>query len=342
MNSVHLSGHPAAAGATGGPRRTAIRVAALGVLAALLLAFPLVAASAGLDYYIGVLRRIVVFALLATSLNLVLGYGGLVALGHAGFVGVGAYTVVILADHGVTPVATVWPTAMLAGALAALLIGAISLRTRGVYFIMITLAFAQMLYFVFASLRNYGGDDGYSLAARLGLWPGAAELDESKLYWLVLVSCGLLFWLFCRVTASRFGHALGGIRDNEGRMHALGYPVYRIRLLAFTLAGALAGLCGAMLAANNNFVSPAMMHWTQSATLMVMLIVGGVGRIWGGVLGAVVWMALEEWLKQQTEYWHMPLGVMLILIALFLPRGLAGLRWPARARGTGDTKEVTP
>lgn len=318
--------------------RAPARMMVIAVLAALLLAFPLLAAATGLDYYIGVLRRMVIFALLVTSLNLVLGYGGLVALGHAGFVGVGAYTVVILAERGVTSALAVWPLALLAGALAALLIGAISLRTRGVYFIMITLAFAQMLYFVFASLRNYGGDDGYSLAARPGLWPGAESLDDSGLYWLVLLLCGVLFWLFCRITASRFGHALGGIRDNEGRMHALGYPVYRIRLLAFTLAGALAGLGGAMLAANNNFVSPSMMHWTQSATLMVMLIVGGVGRIWGGVLGALVWLALEEWLKQQTEYWHLPLGLLLIVIALYLPRGLAALRWSLQRRTTLEGK----
>jgi branched-chain amino acid transport system permease protein len=325
MKPTTLSGAPA-------------RILLIVLLAALLLAFPLLAAATGLDYYIGVLRRIVIFALLATSLNLVLGYGGLVALGHAGFVGVGAYTVVILAERGVTSAALVWPLALAAGALAALLVGAISLRTRGVYFIMITLAFAQMLYFVFASLRNYGGDDGYALASRPEPWPGAQPLDDSGLYWLVLLLCGLLFWLFCRITASRFGHALSGIRDNEGRMHALGYPVYRIRLLAFTLAGALAGLGGAMLAANNNFVSPSMMHWTQSATLMVMLIVGGVGRIWGGVLGALVWLALEEWLKQQTEYWHLPLGLLLILIALYLPRGLAALRWPARRHATQEGK----
>ncbi|MFC5459297.1 branched-chain amino acid ABC transporter permease [Massilia niabensis] len=302
------------------------------LLAALLVAFPLVADSFGLDYYVGVVRRIVIFALLVTSLNLVLGYGGLVALGHAGFVGVGAYTVVVLDSIGITSVATAWPAAIVAGAMAALAIGTISLRTRGVYFIMITLAFAQMLYYVFASLRNYGGDDGYTLSARPSMLGGGESLEENGLYWLVLTLCALAFWLFSRITVSRFGHALGGTRDNEKRMHALGYPVYRLRLLAFTLAGALAGLGGAMLAANNSFVSPSMMHWTQSATLIVMLIIGGVGRIWGGVLGAVVWLVLEEWLKLQTEYWHMPLGLLLIVIALFLPRGLAALRWPNPGR----------
>ena len=333
MNQINPSTQmQCAPGAMHGAPPAWLPAVGLAVLAALLLAFPLLATSAGLEYYIGVLRRIVIFALLATSLNLILGYGGLVALGHAGFVGVGGYMVVILAENGITSLATVWPLALTAGALAALVIGAISLRTRGVYFIMITLAFAQMLYFVCAALRNYGGEDGYSLAVPAALWNGAEPLDDSSLYWLVLVSCSLLFWLFSRVTVSRFGYVLCGIRDNEKRMHALGYPVYRVRLLAFTLAGALAGLGGAMLAANNNFVSPSMMHWTQSATLMVMLIIGGVGRTWGGVLGALVWLALEEWLKQQTEYWHLPLGVMLILIALYLPRGLAALRMPARGR----------
>ena len=304
-------------------------------LALVLLAFPWLAGVFGVEYYTGVLRRILVFALLATSLNLILGYGGLVALGQAGFVGVGAYTVVILSERGATSVLVLWPAALVAGALMAAVIGAISLRTRGVYFIMITLAFAQMLYFVFASLRPYGGDDGFSLNERPGLWSGAEALGENGLYWLVLVLCGLLFWLFTRITASRFGYALSGIRDNEKRMHALGYPVYRIRLLAFILAGGMAGLCGAMLAANNNFVSPSMMHWTQSATLIVMVIVGGIGLRWGGVIGAVVWLALEEFLKQQTEYWHLPLGLLLILIALYFPRGMAGLRWRGRAAMKG-------
>jgi branched-chain amino acid transport system permease protein len=301
---------------------------ALLAFALLMLTFPLLAASVGAEYYTGVLRRIVVFALLATSLNLILGYGGLVALGQAGFVGVGAYTVVILAERGITSVVAVWPAALLVSGLMSALIGAIALRTRGVYFIMITLAFAQMLYFVFASLRNYGGDDGYSLAERPGLWTGSAPLSDNGLYWLVLILSTLLFCLFTRITVSRFGCALCGIRDNEKRMHALGYPVYRLRLLAFTLSGAMSGLGGAMLAANNSFVSPSMMHWTQSATLMVIVIIGGIGHRWGGVLGAIIWLILEEWLKQLTQYWHLPLGLMLIGVALYFPQGLTALRWP--------------
>lgn len=311
------------------------------ILSMLMLSLPWLATATGMEYYISVVRRILIFALLATSLNLVLGYGGMVALGQAGFVGVGAYTVVILSHAGYDSILVGWPAAILTSGLTAALIGSVSLRTRGVYFIMITLAFAQMLYYGFASLRTYGGDDGYTLTSKAKIWEGLA-LDENQLYWLVLVLVGLLFWLFTRITGARFGHALTGIRDNEKRMNALGYPVRKMQLLAFTIAGAASGLGGAMLAANNGFVSPSMMHWTQSATLMVIVIIGGIGRRWGGVLGATVWLGLEETLKLQTEYWHLPLGLLLILTALYLPRGFAGLQGfrLVHTKGTKATKDT--
>jgi branched-chain amino acid transport system permease protein len=290
-----------------------------------LFAFPLIAPQLGLDYYIGFVRRLLIFGLIATSLNFILGYGGLVALGHAGFVGVGAYCAAALADAGVASLWLSWGAAMLSSASMAAAIGAISLRTRGVYFIMITLAFAQMLYYVAVSLSAYGGEDGFSLPGRPVLWSGGAPLDESSLYWLVLCFATLAFLAFAHLGRSRFGHALAGMRDNEQRMHALGYPVFRLRLTAFVLAGAVAGLGGAMLAASNNFVSPSMMHWTQSATLLVMVVLGGMGTRWGGVVGAVIWLSLEELLKPLTDYWHLPLGLLLLGIALYMPKGLASL-----------------
>lgn len=296
----------------------------LAILLALAL-FPPVAAALGLDFYIGFVRRVLVVALAAASLNFIMGFGGMVALGHAGFMGVGAYAVVLLSDAGFTSAWVMWPAAALLAAFAALVIGSISLRTKGVYFIMITLAFAQMLYFVFVSLRSYGGDDGYTLMARPALGMGLDMADEATLYWVVLAIVAALLWWLDRAAGSRFGTALVGIRDNEIRMRALGYPVYLLQLTAFVVAGAIAGLAGALLATGNSFVSPSMMHWTQSATLIVMVIIGGLGRRWGGPVGAAVWLALEEALKLHTSHWHMPLGLLLIATALYAPKGLAAL-----------------
>jgi branched-chain amino acid transport system permease protein len=295
------------------------RYIGLGLIFLLLAVFPLVAPLFGLEFYIGFVRRVLVVALAAASLNFILGFGGMVALGHAGFIGMGAYTVVALSDAGVISAWIMWPLAAIVAGLVAALIGTVALRTRGVYFIMTTLAFAQMLYFVVVSLRRYGGDDGYTLL------PGLDLGNESNFYWVVLVIVALALWWLHRATQSRFGHALMGIRDNETRMRALGYPVFRLQLVAFAIAGAIAGLAGALLAGGNGFVSPATMHWTQSATLLVMVVIGGLGRSWGGPVGAVVWLVLEEVLKQHTEHWHMPLGLLLIAVALWAPKGLAAL-----------------
>jgi len=295
-------------------------------LVALLAVFPLVAPLAGLDFYVGFVRRAMVFAMAAASLNFILGFGGMAALGQAGFLGVGAYALVALADAGVQSAWLLWPAGLLAGGVAAALIGLIVLRTRGVYLIMSTLAFAQMLYFVAVSLRAYGGDDGYNLLERPTFGLGLESADEKTFYWAVLALLAGVMALLNRATRSRFGHALMGIRDNETRMRAMGYPVMRLMLAAFTLAGAVAGLAGALLVSHNAFVSPSAMHWTQSATLLVMVVIGGVGLRWGGPIGAAVWIALEEILKQVTEYWHLPLGLLLIAIVFVAPRGLAGIR----------------
>lgn len=294
-----------------------------GVLLALAV-FPLLAPLLEMEYYVGFVRRALIVMIAATSLNFIAGVGGMVALGHAGFIGVGAYGVVALVDAGVGSAWLAWGGGMLAAALAAAVIGVVSLRTREVYFLMITLAFAQMLYYLAVSLRTYGGDDGYGLYVPLSLGAGVDALAHG-FYWVVLALAALVFAFGSRLAVSRFGHALKGIRDNETRMVALGYPVFRIKLVAFVGAGAVAGLAGAMLASHNAYVSPSLMHWTESATLLVMVVLGGLGRRWGAPLGVALWLVLTEVLKLYTDYWHWPMGVLLLLVVFLAPRGLAGL-----------------
>jgi len=295
------------------------------LLAALLL-LPTLALALGQDFYIGVASRILIFALAATSLNLILGFGGMVSFGHAAFVGVGAYAVGILMQHGVASAWLAWPLAFVAAGLFALLIGAISLRTQGVYFIMITLAFAQMLYYLMVSLKTYGGDDGLTLPGRSSTGVGLDLSQDSTFYYVVLGLAVAVFLGLQRLLNSQFGHALQAIRENEPRMAAIGFSVYRFKLLAFTLAGALAGLAGALLANQGGFVGPSMMQWSQSGLLMVMVILGGVGHLYGGFVGAVVFLVLEEAMSTYTIHWQLGLGAALLAVVLLAPNGLLSLR----------------
>jgi branched-chain amino acid transport system permease protein len=292
-------------------------------LFALLLALPLITPLIGGDFYLGLAARILIFALAATSLNLILGFGGLVSFGHAAFVGVGAYTAGVLLQSGITSAWVLWPAAMLVSALFAALIGAISLRTRGVYFIMITLAFAQMLYYLALSTKAYGGDDG--LSARAFTLGGGLELADERTFYYATLFWTLAFVLMWRLLNARFGHALQALRENETRMEAVGFAVYGYKLTAFVIAGALAGLAGALLASLGSFVSPSMMQWSQSGLLMVMVILGGVGHLWGGVIGAVVFLLLEEVLSHYTIYWQFALGAALLAVVLAAPNGLMSL-----------------
>ena len=293
-----------------------------------LLALPPLAQALGGEFYISLATRILVFALAATSLNLVLGFGGMVSFGHAAFLGLGAYAAALVMQAGVTAAWIAWPVAMAVAALAALAIGAICLRTQGVYFLMITLAFAQMLYFLMVSLKSLGGDDGMNLAGRPrlpGLGAFADLADDSRFYYVVLAVC-VLGWLgVWRLVNSRLGHALQAMKENPARMAAIGFPVRRYQLAAFVIAAALAGLAGALLAAQGNFVSPALMQWHQSGVLMMMVILGGVGRLWGPVVGTVVFMLLEEILGHYTMHWQFFLGAILLAVVLLAPRGLAAL-----------------
>ena len=287
----------------------------------LLVALPVMANAVGESFYIALASRILIFALAATSLNFILGFGGMVSFGHAAFVGIGAYTVAILTQMGVTDAWVLWLAAMLVSALLALLIGAISLRTQGVYFIMITLAFAQMIYYLTVSIKTYGGDDGLSLAARSHI--AFIDInDDTSFYYVVLAVCVASLCAVTHALNARFGHVLQAIRENEVRMQALGYAVYRYKLCAFVMAGALAGLAGALLANQSGFVSPALMQWNQSGLLMMMVILGGVGHLYGGVWGAVVFLLLEETLSHFTIHWQLGLGALLLLVVLLAPNGL--------------------
>jgi branched-chain amino acid transport system permease protein len=292
---------------------------------ALLLVFPLAAKHWDQVFYVSFATRIMIFALAATSLNLILGYGGMVSFGHAAFVGAGAYIVGILMAQGVTSAWISWPLAVLVAALLGLVIGAISLRTRGVYFIMITLAFAQMMYYVFVSLRAYGGEDGLNLAARSRLGFGLNLGDDVTFYYLALAILAAALYLLRRLLNARFGQVIQAIRENETRMEAVGFPTYRYKLICFVIAGGVARLAEALIANQNSFVSPNLLQWTQSGTLMVMVILGGVGYLYGGVLGALVFLVLEEVLSGYTIHWQLGLGVVLLTIVLYARQGLAGL-----------------
>jgi branched-chain amino acid transport system permease protein len=280
------------------------------------------ASATGLEFYQGLLTKTMIFALAASSLNLILGYGGMVSFGHAAYFGLGAYTVAILTREGVASAWTIWAVAVGLSAVLALLIGAISLRTRGVYFIMITLAFAQMIYYLVVSFKQYGGEDG--LRAKRPEF-GLFELNETSLYYLTLGVLLAALYLLYRLVHSRFGRVLQAIRENESRALALGYPVFRFQLTAFVIAGALAGLAGVLMAHYTQYASPSLLAWQQSGHLMMMVILGGVGQFWGGVLGAALLFVVEEVLQDLTIHWQLGVGLMLLLVVLFFPKGLAGM-----------------
>jgi branched-chain amino acid transport system permease protein len=294
------------------------------VLAAAI-AFPLVARPLEWAVYIGFASRIMIYALAATSLNLVLGYGGMVSFGHAAFVGAGAYTVAILMAEGVASAWIAWPLAVvLAGALAAA-IGAVCLRTRGVYFIMITLAFAQMIYYVAVGMRAYGGEEGLNLATRSAVGVGLDLKDDVTFYYVVLAILAAALFALRRAMGARFGRVIEAIRENETRMEAIGFPTYRYKLVCFALGGAVAGLAGALLANQNSYVNPNLLYWPQSGSLMIMVILGGVGYLYGGLIGAVALLVLEELVSSYTIHWQLGVGAVLLAIVLFAPQGLAGL-----------------
>ena len=299
------------------------------------LILPLALQAAGVDFYLSVVSRMVVFAIAATSLNLLIGYGGMITLGHAAFFGLGAYSTGILLSEGVQSASLHLLVIVVVAGVMALLIGAISLRTRGVYFIMITLAFAQMLFYLANSVKGYGGDEGLTVKVRL-LLPGGMSLHDPTTFYYVALAllAGVLFFLH-RFTGSRFGRAVQALRDDEVRAEALGLPTFACKLLIFVVAGVVCGIAGGLSVNLQGYVSPNVLYWTQSATLMVMVILGGVGTLWGGVLGAVALLLLQEVLSAYTPYFEFWMGWVLLAVVLFARNGLAGMsaslaQWRAR------------
>jgi branched-chain amino acid transport system permease protein len=295
-----------------------------------LAAVPPVAALLNQPFYLDLVRRIMIFAIAAVSLDLILGFGGMVSFGHAAYLGIGAYAVAIPAFYGIHSGFVQWPLAVGLSGLVALLIGTVSLRTSGVYFIMITLAFAQMLYYLGISINAWGADDGMRLARRSQFAGGLDLGNATVFYYVVLGLLVLLLWLGHRLIHARFGMVIRAARSNEPRMQAVGFATFRYKLAAFVLAGAVGGLAGALLTNQTEYLTPSYMHWTRSGDIMVMVILGGMGTLFGPVLGAFVFLLLEDVLAAWTTHWQAVLGPLLVLIVLYARRGLWGLMPGAR------------
>ncbi len=289
-------------------------------------------------FIITLATKVAILALAAVGLNIALGIGGLVSFGHAAFFGIGGYAMGILASHaqnyvplmevpflieGTKSMPVIWLVAVIASALAALAIGALSLRTSGVYFIMITLAFSQMFYYFAISWPAYGGEDGLSIYVRNG-FPGLNTLVPIQFFGLCFVVLAGVLWLAGRIERSPFGLALASARQNAERVETVGLTPYRLRLVAFVISGAITGLAGALFADLNRFVSPTMFSWQMSGEIMIFVILGGVGRLFGPVAGAALFILLEHMLSGLTEFWLIYVGALLLLVVLFARGGMIG------------------
>lgn len=308
------------------------------VMMSLLILFPLWAWIADEPFMITLATKAVILALAGVGLNIALGLGGLVSLGHAAFFGIGGYAMGILASHaqsyspilespflieGTKSMPVIWLVAIVSSGLAALAIGVLSLRTTGVYFIMITLAFGQMLFFFSISWPAYGGEDGLPIYVRNG-FPGLNTLDPIQFYGICFAILAVVLLFCARLAKSPFGLALNAARQTAERVETVGISPYRLRLVAFTISGMITGLAGALFADLNRFVSPTMFSWQTSGEIMVFVILGGVARLFGPVVGAALFILLEHLLGGLSDYWHIYLGVLLLLIVLFARGGVIG------------------
>ncbi len=315
------------------------------VLLIALFTLPVLAYLNGQEFWLDVATRLVILAIAAVSLNLVLGFGGLASFGHAAFLGIGAYAVGVPVYHatygGFDAIASYsgwWHLALAVGlsALFALITGAISLRTRGVHFIMITMAFSQMMFYTLVSLQEYGADDGLSVDLRSEFQ--GLNLDEPlQLFGLCFVSLLASLLLSWTLVRSRFGKVLVAARSNEQRLKSLGVETYRYQLVAYVISGAMCGYAGALLANFTTFISPSIVEWSRSGELIFMVVFGGSAYLFGPVIGTTVFILLEYFLSRFTVYWHLPFGIILILVVLFLRGGLSGslARWFGKGKGTG-------
>lgn len=302
----------------------------------LLVAVPFIGDMTGQTSLTRLMGQILIFGIAASSLNFILGYGGMISFGHAAFFGVGGYVVGVMYHHfdqgtaflglipGTDQMLVTLPMAVVTAGLAAALMGALSLRTSGVQFIMITLAFAQMFFFLVVSLKTYGGEDGI-MVRRTNALPFLNMRDKETLYWVILGVTAVYFLGLRRLVHSSFGAIIAGIRQNERRMAALGISTYRYKLVAFVLSGMGAGLAGALMVNFLRFASPDMMHWTRSGELMIMVILGGVGTVIGPFIGAAALVALETNIAQWTEHWHLYIGLILLVVVMATKGGILGL-----------------
>jgi branched-chain amino acid transport system permease protein len=313
-------------------------------LVAMLAMVPVYATLSGNTFLMSFFTRVIILALAAVSLNLIMGFGGMVSFGHAAYLGIGGYAVGILAKEGIATGLVQWPLALVLSGLFALGVGALSLRTRGVYFIMITLAFTQVLYYVANGLDRYGGDDGLTIQRRseFGGWVDLS--NRMFFYYLCLALLLATIYAVWRLVNSRFGLVIQGARSNDRRMNAIGFPTFHYKLVCFVIAGVICGLAGVLLANHTNFISPALMHWTRSGDLIVMAVLGGMGSVVGPLFGAVAFLMLEEILpplikpvarlftivtgidaSHAHEYWQLVLGPLFLLVVLFARGGIDGL-----------------
>lgn len=315
-----MSSSPVSSAPTSSRTSTIVALALLGFLGLV----PPLAVAFQDPFLLTLFTRIVIMAMAAVSLNLILGYGGLVSFGHAAYIGIGGYTVGILAFHGVHSAWIQWPLAVLISGVAATIIGMLSLRTKGIFFIMITLALAQLVYYLGNGAFAYGGDDGLTIMKRSD-FGGLIDLNHRpSFYYLCWVLLVATIYLCHRVVNSRFGLVLQGAKSNDRRMATIGFPVHRYRLTAFVIAGMVCGLAGVLTATFTNFISPAMMHWSRSGDLIVMVVLGGMGSLFGPLFGTVAFLLLEEILSSWTEYWKIVFGPILVLVVIFARGGIDG------------------
>ena len=300
------------------------------VALSLLALLPIYVAVTGQTFYLDLASRLMILGMAAVSLNLILGNGGMISFGHAAYLGIGAYCVGIPAYYGIYDGLIQIPLAVACSALFALVTGAICLRTKGVYFIMITMAFTQMVFYGFVSMEEFGGDDGLVIDLR-SQFAGLLDIEGATgLYYFILISLLAVLFLVYRITRSRFGMVIEGARANERRMQAIGYDTYRYRLVCYVIAGSICGYAGALLGNFTHFISPEMMDWTASGELIFMVVLGGTGTLFGPVLGAAAFVLLEEWLSTITIYWQFLFGALLIAVVLFWRGGINGfVDWAA-------------
>ena len=289
-----------------------------------LVAVPPLVTAMDETFYITLISRIMIFAIAALSLDLILGFGGMISFGHAAYLGLGSYAVGILAFHEITNGWLQLFVAIGGSAAVASIIGAICLRTSGIYFIMITLAMTQLLYFIGISLETYGGDDG--LPTDRSEFAAFIDLgNEWILFYLILGFLVLCMYISWRLINSRFGMVIRGCHENEARMQAIGFPTYRYKLLAFVISGSMCGIAGFLLANLTEFVTPEFMHWFRSGEIMIMVLVGGMGTLFGPVVGAFAFLMFEEIISGFTENWPVIFGPLLVLLVLFAKQGVWGL-----------------